>query len=355
MLKYDRLSSEPVSKVRLGLKFRSERRQTASDRNSLDLAIEALLRLVLVLYSLIRRKTCGRPIIDATSLQDSSPVRRYTVRIVFRLTFAMLFLAPSLVLGNDASFQLVQNIVVAERDDKDLLADIYLPTTQGPHPGVIVIHGGAWAGGSKSNLANHALLLARNGFAAIAISYRFAPKHPFPAQLEDCQSALDWVSKNGKDYEIDPQRIGTYGYSAGGHLACLLAATQADQSPDRPSIKAVAAGGAPCDLTKIAGESSQLSYFLGGTPAEVPRAYQQASPITYVSKNFPPVFFFHGTADEIVPIDNALSMFQKLKSSNVPVEFYRSEKSGHIGALIDVRSRENAVRFLAKYLMPSKS
>src|SRR5262249_59047966 len=98
----------------------------------------------------------------------------------------------------------------------------------GPVPVVVGLHGGGWRMGKRQDLAKLTELLAAQGFAAARVSYRLAPQHQFPAQIEDCKAAVRWLRANAKKYKLNPDRVGAVGFSAGAHLACLLGT--ADQS-----------------------------------------------------------------------------------------------------------------------------
>lgn len=248
--------------------------------------------------------------------------------------------------AEELAVRMVPNQLIAERADKTLRADVYLPAGEGPFPAVLMIHGGAWAGGSRSNMAGNALFLANNGYAVASISYRFAPSHVFPAQLEDCREGLKWLVEHAEQFHIDTNRIASWGHSAGGHLACLVAATDAEKDPETPQLKAVVAGAAPCDFTNEPLESRRLSFFLGGSRAEKPGTYVMASPISHVTAKCPPIFFFHGTEDNVVPIEEAQVMHDKLSSLGIPTVFYKSQGRGHIGSLIDPEARREALKFL---------
>ncbi|PQO42048.1 alpha/beta hydrolase [Blastopirellula marina] len=243
-----------------------------------------------------------------------------------------------------------RNQVFAEREGTKLMADVYLPSGDGPFPAVLMIHGGAWASGSRSNMAAHALYLANHGYAVAAISYRLAPMHRFPAQLEDCQEALDWLVEHSQEFEIDTARIAGWGHSAGGHLACLVAAMQSAGTPSHPLLKAVVAGAAPCDFTNEPLLSHRLAFFLGGSRAEAPGTYEKASPVAHVTAKCPPIFFFHGTEDNVVPIGQAQVMHEKLTDLGIPSVFYQSQGRGHFGCLIDQDARQEALKFLDQQL-----
>ncbi len=96
-------------------------------------------------------------------------------------------------------------ITYREIDGESLNCDVYVPTGPGPYPAVLAIHGGAWRHGSKITMTRHAWKLAQAGYVVVAINYRHAPKHPFPAQVHDCKHAVRWMRANAKQYKIDPR------------------------------------------------------------------------------------------------------------------------------------------------------
>jgi acetyl esterase/lipase len=110
---------------------------------------------------------------------------------------------------------------VADGDPSQSL-DLYLPEAAGekPLPLIVWIHGGGWSGGSKEGCP--AVGYVRQGYAAASIEYRFSQKAVFPAQIQDCQAAIRWLRANSRKYNIDPEHIGVWGESAGGHLVALL-------------------------------------------------------------------------------------------------------------------------------------
>src|SRR5260370_39954354 len=102
--------------------------------------------------------------------------------------------------------------------------DLYLPEkSDDPLPLIIWIHGGAWMAGSKENPPGIELL--KRGYALASINYRLSQHAKFPAQLEDCKAAIRWLRANATTYHLDPDRIGVWGASAGGHLVALLRTT----------------------------------------------------------------------------------------------------------------------------------
>jgi acetyl esterase/lipase len=285
-----------------------------------------------------------------------SPSRRRFRDLLFA-SLVLAAVAPT-ALAEEADVDVLWNVAYVERDTGPLGMDVYLPHQDGTFPGVLVVHGGAWSMGSRAQLAAIAMSFARRGYTAATITYRLAPKYPFPAQLYDCQAAVRWLRSHAADYKIDPAQIGGYGYSAGGQLVALLGALGDDDvreehlPKDAPSarLQAVVAGGAPCDFRAIPANSSRLAYWLGGTRAAKPDAYRVASPAAFVSADDPPMFFFHGARDELVPIRSPQRMVELLVRTGVTAEMYTVEERGHFTALLDREALRRAVAFTDHYL-----
>jgi acetyl esterase/lipase len=250
-----------------------------------------------------------------------------------------------------------------ERDSGPLKADIYIPEGEGPFPGVLVVHGGAWRMGTRGQLSGVAQLLAKHGFAAVAISYRLAPEYKFPAQIEDCKAAVRWMRTNATRLKIDPKHIGGYGYSAGAHLVSLLGTTDlhdglegAADASKLPStrLQCVAAGGTPCDLRPIPADVEGLAFFLGGSPKTCPEQYRLASPAAFVTPDDPPMFFFHGENDRLVPLASPEHMRQQLSRAGVPADLYIVPNLGHTAAAMDRGAIDRAIVFLEEHLKPQE-
>jgi len=244
--------------------------------------------------------------------------------------------------GGQSAYEVTRNITYATCDGEELKADVYQPAGTGPFPAVICIHGGAWFSGGRYQMTLVARTLAEHGYVAISISYRLAPKHKFPAQIEDCRRAVQWANKVAGQYKIDPNRIAAWGYSAGGHLAALLGVSE-------PGIKVVVAGGAPCDFRELPADAKALAYWLGGTRGELPDVYRNASPAALVGPKSPPFFFYHGENDSLVPIEQPKQMLAALKKSGVQAELYIVPKTGHITAFLNRQAIDEAIKFLDKH------
>ena len=214
-------------------------------------------------------------------------------------------------------------IVYAQGDDYELKCDLFVPESDSPRPIMLAIHGGAWTTGSKFAMTRHARILANRGYVVMAINYR----HKWPAQIHDCKHAVRWIREHASEYNADPKRVFAFGYSAGAHLATMLATTDADDGLEGDDtepylkhdtrIQGVIAGGTPTDFTVIDGESSMLSYWLGKTRNAAPEVYRTASPVTFVTDDDPVAVLFHGKSDAIVPVLSATTFIEKYEQTGI--------------------------------------
>ncbi len=217
-------------------------------------------------------------------------------------------------------------------------------------PAIVMIHGGAWRAGSKISMLRHARRLTRVGYVVMAINYRLAPKYPWPAQIEDCRAALDWLHDHAGQYNIDTQRVGVYGYSAGAHLAAMLATT--NENNNSIKIRAAAVGGTPAEFSWIDDDSNALVYWLGATREEDADVYVNASPISFVTPDDPPVIVFHGDADLLVPVESARRLHAALEEQNVDSELVEVAGYGHIGTFSKMDLMVDVIKFFDQHLTP---
>jgi acetyl esterase/lipase len=252
--------------------------------------------------------------------------------------------------SKDADVEIREKIVYSKAGDRELLLDAFVPKREGDLPAVLVVHGGAWRSGNRQQLRTYAKELAKRGIVCFAIDYRLAPEHKFPAQIEDCREAVKWIRANATEYKVDTERLGAIGYSAGGHLACLLATT--GEKPNEKNgnvdtrIKAAAAGGAPTDFRSFPDNGKWAEYWMGGDLMSCPDLFREASATAFVDKEDAPVFFFNGTVDKVVPMAWSQSCFDALKSSGVKTEMHTIEGAGHMEAARDNVALEKAFAFL---------
>lgn len=234
-----------------------------------------------------------------------------------------------------------------------LLADLYRPVGEGPFPSVLLIHGGAWKRGDRAQVERLAKRIAARGYLVMNTTYRLVPQYVFPAQLQDVQQALRWMrSDAGAVQGIDPQRIGSFGYSAGGHLAALVAAVADDPVLGDPQtrIRAVVAGGTPSDLPRFK-NGRLVPAFIGASYDDRPEAYRAASPLYHIGPHQPPVFLYHASLDQLVPFEQAQIYKAALDQAGIPNELFVIRGHGHIsGFFADGAAVEAALEFLDRYL-----
>jgi acetyl esterase/lipase len=257
-----------------------------------------------------------------------------------------------------------KNLTYAKAAGQELQLDLALPADgDGPFPCVVCIHGGGWRAGKRQDLAKLTEILAAKGFVAATVTYRLAPAHRFPAQIEDCKAAVRWLRAHAAKYKINPDKVGAVGFSAGGHLSCLLGTADKDAgleggegNLDRSSrVQAVVSFFGPTDFTTkdwtADAEKAFLIPFLGGTLAEQPDAYKKASPITYVSKDDPPFLFFHGDKDRLVSVGQSRKLAKQLQAAGVAARVVVLEGEGHGwgGATLD-RTLRQTVEFFEEKL-----
>ena len=250
------------------------------------------------------------------------------------------------------------------------LCDVYLPNADPPasgYPVVVVLHGGGWISGDKWTVATYSRLLAREGIVTVTINYRLAPVHKFPSQVDDLRSALVWVTRNAERFKLNRDRVGLFGYSAGGHLSLLLASL-ADETmevrsaasnwpvtdarwKELPDIVAVCAGGPPCDFRSLPIDNTAMTFFLGGSRRDRPEAYVAASPAEHVSKDDPVTLLFHGEADALVPLAGTSQFHNTQLEAGIDSQLVVIAKQGHMLTFISPQTYQTVVNFFRKRLL----
>ena len=207
----------------------------------------------------------------------------------------------------------------------------------------------------------------------MAINYRLAPTHRFPAQLDDVRQALRYLVEHHRELSVDPDRIGLFGYSAGGHLALLAGLTDEDatnisdrkiggpntrversqnHTPERrtPKIRAIVAGGAVTDFRGVPEDAELFEYFLGGTQRERPSVYQAASPMAHVDADDPPTMLIHGGSDLVVRVEMSKQLAAQFERSGVEHELLVYQPLGHGLTFLHPGTAREATRFFASHL-----
>jgi acetyl esterase/lipase len=272
--------------------------------------------------------------------------RRWTVG--FALTWTSLFGVT--LIGVSASpaaaggYSVTHSVTFAEHAGQALVADVYVPEGNGPFPGVVVVHGGVFVKGDKSQFADASQELASNGYVAFDINYRLAPRFPFPAGLNDAQAAVVYLRAHAATYHVDPGRVGALGGSAGGNLVGMLA-TIGQGCPTGSRIVAGVAWSGVFDLTSAIGNHVIRDY-IGPTASTA--QVQAASPLFQVDPSDAPLLIANGT-NEGMPVSQAKSMADAYERAGIQHELLirpEQKHSEHLGALI----YPETIAFLDKYL-----
>lgn len=264
------------------------------------------------------------------------------------------------------------NIPYANDTLKKHLLDIYLPPNATANtPLVVWVHGGGWMQNDKyadmDYMKETIKGFIEKGYALASIDYRFSTTAIFPAQIQDCNQALEYLYQHAAEYKIDKNRIALIGFSAGGHLASLLALSANNHveefypSGTRPhfKIRCVLDFYGPSDFIAFAGSSAAaagtepnvISILLGAFPLQRPDLAKKASPVTYVDKDDPPFLIVQGEKDESVPYTQAVLLSSWLKVSGVKNQLIIVPGAPHYGVMFDAEDiRQQLFAFLGSYL-----
>jgi acetyl esterase/lipase len=262
-----------------------------------------------------------------------------------------------------------QNVSYASDTLKKHLLDLYLPPKNlVKSPLIIWVHGGAWNHNDKyadmGYMKSTIRALAEKGFAIASIDYRHSTTAIFPAQIQDCNHAVQFLHENATQYHLDTERFVLMGFSAGGHLASLLALAKNNDVADfypagkKPTFKiaAVLDFYGPSNFLMFYGESDPtrtgdpISILLGASPLVRPDVSAKASPVTYVDKNDPPFFIVHGEKDQDVPVAQSYLLKSWLDINRIKNELTVVKGAPHYGVMFDSDEvRNKLLKFLEAF------
>jgi acetyl esterase/lipase len=246
----------------------------------------------------------------------------------------------------------LKNLAYASTDNPRQQLDLYLPkkrSTDKPLPVVVFIHGGGWKNGDKNGGLNWvAPMLATGDYAGASIGYRLTNESQWPAQIHDCKAAIRWLKAHAKEYNLDENKIGVIGTSAGGHLVSMLGT-----SGDVPTLEGtlgkhldktsqvacvvnffgpenfITMHKQPSTIDRQGTKDYPEALLLGGTIPERQEVAREASPVTHVSKGDAPFFTAHGTKDPLVPFEQGKELHVALQQAGVPSMFQEMTDAGH--------------------------
>lgn len=213
--------------------------------------------------------------------------------------------------------------VYARREESDLRLDFFPASrSAGKAPCVVLVHGGGWDSGSRSDFADLNRFLAASGYAVASLEYRLAPRHTYPAPIEDVRAALAWLKARAAELNLDAERFVLMGRSAGAQIALQTAYLARD-----PSLRGVIAFYAPADMVLgwrfpcsplILDSPRLLRDYLGAGGEKGLAAAALASPLETASAGAPPTLLLHGRPDVLTTWHHSGRLREKLERLGVP-------------------------------------
>jgi len=257
------------------------------------------------------------------------------------------------------------DVTYGDVDGQDLLLNVYSPPArEQPRPAVILIFGGAWSFGDRHGMTDPARRLAEAGYVAFSIDHRLVnvgAENRWPVQFDDVQRAVRWVRAHAAEYGVDPERITSYGWSSGAHLATMLGVRDTRDNSDpalaeySSRVNSVVSLSADLDLTVPQtnfGSRMTLESLFGGTLEEQPEAYRVASPLHWVDAEAAPMLLVHGGFDDTILAEQSRQMVTALYDAKVDVVYAAIPFVGHDGVMDWSRFGPLTLGFLQMQLHP---
>lgn len=251
------------------------------------------------------------------------------------------------------SVKLEADIPYAGTDNPRQRLNLLLPRTPKgarPLPVIVYIHGGAWLGGDRSGGHGRlASFVAGGEYAGVSCGYRLTREAIWPAQIHDCKAAIRWIRANANKYNLDPDKIGVIGESAGGHLVAMLGTSGGVKELEgnlgshkdiSSRVRCVVDEFGPAELLAMQGAGSRMDHdgadspegkLVGGRVKDKKEVAIAASPVTYVSADDPSFLIIHGNKDPLVPYNQSERLSAVLKKAKVECYFITVDGAGHGG------------------------
>lgn len=256
--------------------------------------------------------------------------------------------------------------VVYDNDHASQCLDVYLTKSDKPTPAMIYIHGGGWRAGSKKNIPAWLRKFVVDGqLSVVSVEYRFTNIATHPAQVNDCLRAVQFVRQNAAKWNIDTNRLGVTGGSAGGHLSAYVALHDdaADAKSDDPvqrlssRVACAVSFAGPTDWTLLSTIDHRhpayrqlIGYKPGTSAADLStKMIKDVSPISFVSQDDPPIMQVHGDKDATVPIEHAAKLHKKLEAAGVKSELVVIPGGNH--GVAGAGNSKRATNFVKQHLL----
>jgi acetyl esterase/lipase len=241
-----------------------------------------------------------------------------------------------------------RDLPYASTDNPRQKLDLFLPkqrANEKPLPVVAFIHGGGWQKGDKAGGARNVARFVQSGhYAGVSVGYRLSGEAKWPAQVHDCKAAIRWIRAHAKEFNLDPERIGVWGTSAGGHLVSLLGTSGGvkelegdlgSHTAESSRVACVVNFFGPENFMTMLPPNAHGNAFgaigalFGGSLSEKSAEAKAASPVTHITADDPPILTAHGTKDPLVPFAQAQELDAALKKAGVPHLLMEMTGAGH--------------------------
>ena len=279
-----------------------------------------------------------------------------------KVLLLLVFVLPAATARAEAppEFTRQRDVIYGRKAGLALTMDVFTPKRNARGVGLIFVASGGWF--SNPGFINPAFFheFLGRGYTVFAVLHGSQPKFTIPEILEDMHRAVRFVRYHARDYHIDPDRVGIFGGSAGGHLSLMIGTAGAEGDPKAPDpvdrvssrVQAVACFFPPTDFLNWGGPGKEMinrSFRPPFTAAVDYHEYnkekalyvpvtdekrlreisRQVSPITHVSADDPPALLIHGDKDELVPLQQSESIVAKFKEVGVPAKLIVKKGAGH--------------------------
>jgi acetyl esterase/lipase len=232
-----------------------------------------------------------------------------------------------------------KEIVYSKINDRELHLDAYYGNASAKRPAIVILHGGGWKSGNKSQMETFAQEMASKGFSCFTIEYRLSPEVKYPAAIFDVKKAIRYIKNNAVQFHVDTTKIAILGCSSGGQMAALIGTTNNDSRFEDKDTnhKITSTVQAIIDIDGILAfkhpesqEGTVAGLWLGGSYEEKPKIWKQASALTHTDKNTPPTLFinsskerFHAGRENMIAVLNQYKIYNEVKTiENSPHSFW---------------------------------
>jgi acetyl esterase/lipase len=273
---------------------------------------------------------------------------------------ALLLLAAPAARADEPGFTRREDVIYGRKYGTALTLDVFTPKAGAKGVGVIFVVSGGWFSAHEAIGPGLIEPLTRRGFTVFAVVHGSQPKFTIPEILQDMNRAVRYIRHNAEAFGVDPDRLGIYGGSAGGHLSLMQGTAGAGGDPDakdpvdresgrvqavacfypptdflnygKPGEDAIGRGilqnfAAPFDFQRL--DPASRTFVPITDEGEIRKIGLAISPVTHVSPDDPPTLIVHGDADRLVPIQQAEEIVAKLESAGVPAKLVVKPGAAH--------------------------